>query len=142
MEKLIKAGHLKRCIREIEHEVESGQATDKIIVGMAALSESRPAINYILSGLSDDQYQSKRQQKKLLRAATVKALVNVVHTESRHEETKLVDDPISFPLVNPNRVIVPHYDALVLTLCINSFDVHRVQINSGSATELYSPSRR
>ena len=45
-------------------------------------------------------------------------------------------DPISFPPINPNRVIVLHYDALVLTLCISSFDVHRLLVDSGSATDL------
>ena len=68
--------------------------------------------------------------------AIVKARVNVVHTKSRHEETKPVDGLISFPPVNSNRVIVPHYDALVLTLCINGFDVHRVLIDHGNATNL------
>ena len=101
-----------------------------------ALLESRLAINYILGGLFDNQYQSKRQQKKLLRAAIIKARVNAVHMENRHEETKLVDDPISFPPVNPNKVIVPHYDALVLTLCINGFDVHKVLIDPGNAENL------
>ena len=68
----------------------------------------------------DDLYQSKRQQKKFIRAALVKARVNVVHIESS-QEAKPIDDPISFALINPNRVIVPHYDALVLTLFINGF---------------------
>ena len=31
---------------------------------------------------------------------------------------------------------MPHYDILVLTLCINGFDVHRVLINPGSAADL------
>ena len=31
---------------------------------------------------------------------------------------------------------MPHYDALVLTLCINGFDVHRVLIDLSSATDL------
>ena len=31
---------------------------------------------------------------------------------------------------------MPHYDALVLTLCINGFDVHRVLVDPGSATNL------
>ena len=56
--------------------------------------------------------------------------------EGRHEETKPIEDPISFPSVNPNNVIVPHYDALVLTLCINDFDVHKVLIDPGSAADL------
>ena len=65
-----------------------------------------------------------------------KASVNAVHTRGSREETKPIDSPISFPLVNPNRVIVPHYDALVLTLCINCFDVHKVLVDPGSATDL------
>ena len=48
----------------------------------------------------------------------------------------MIDGFISFPLVNPNRVIVPHYDTLVLTLCISGFDVHRVLVDPGSATDL------
>ena len=71
-----------------------------------------------------------------MRAATVKARVNAIYAEGRHEETKPIDDHISFPYVNPNRIIVPHYDALVLTLCIIDFDVHRVLVDLGSATDL------
>ena len=56
--------------------------------------------------------------------------------EGNHEETKPIDGPISFPPVNSNRIIVPHYDALVLTLCINGFDVYRVLVDLGSATDL------
>ena len=56
--------------------------------------------------------------------------------KGRHEETKPIDDPISFPPVNPKRVIVPHYDALVLTLYINGFDVHKVLIDHGSTEDL------
>ena len=89
-----------------------------------------------MGGSFDDQYQSKRQQKKLMREATVKARVNAVHTSGSREETKLIDGPISFPPVNSNRVIVAHYDALVLTLCINGFDVHMVWVDPGRATDL------
>ena len=52
------------------------------------------------------------------------------------EETKPIDSPISFPPVNPNRVIMAHYDALVLTLCISGFDLHRVLVDPSSATNL------
>ena len=31
---------------------------------------------------------------------------------------------------------MPHYDALVLTLCINGFDVNRVLVDQGSAIDL------
>ena len=56
--------------------------------------------------------------------------MNVVHTESSHGEAKPIDGAISVPSV------VPHYDALVLTLYINGFDVHRVLVDPGSATDL------
>ena len=59
MEKLIKVGHLRRYVKEVDHIEESGQAADRITVGTVIPSESKPAINYILGGSSDDQYQSK-----------------------------------------------------------------------------------
>ena len=31
---------------------------------------------------------------------------------------------------------MPHYDALVLTLCINGFDVHRVLVDPGNAVDI------
>ena len=62
--------------------------------------------------------------------------MNVVHTKSIQREAEPIDGPISFPSVNPNKVIVPHYDALVLTLYINGFYVHRVLVDPGSATDL------
>ena len=89
-----------------------------------------------MGGPADDQYQSKRQQKRLVIAATVKAKVNADHTESSQGEVEPIDGPISFPLVNPNRVIVPHYNALVLTLCINGFDVHKVLVDPSNVADL------
>ena len=109
---------------------------ERITVGVTALTESRPIINYILGGSSDDQYQLKHQQKKLLRATTIKARVNAIHAEGRLEETKPIDGPISFLLVKSNRIIVPHFDALVLTLCTSGFDVHKVLVDPGSTTNL------
>ena len=136
VERLIKVGHLRRYVREVNHEVESTPTADIITAGAAAPSKFKPAINFILGGPFYDQYQSKRQQKKLLRATTVKAWVSAIHTGSSREETKLIYGPISFSPVNQNRVIVPHYHARVLTLCINVFDVHRVLVDPGSATDL------
>ena len=62
--------------------------------------------------------------------------MNAVHTSGSREETKPIDSPISFPPVNPNRVIVPHYDALILTHCIKGFDVHKVLVDPGSVADL------
>ena len=72
-----------------------------------------------------------------MRAATFKAQINAIHMEGKHKETKQIDSPISFPPDNSNKVIVPHYDALVLTLCINGFDVHKVLIDPGNAADLF-----
>ena len=54
VEKLIKVGHLRRYIREIDHRVELEQATDRVTAVAVASSESKPAINYILGGPFDD----------------------------------------------------------------------------------------
>ena len=79
MERLIKAGHLRKYIRGVDHGEEFSPIAERITAGVAVTSESRPTINYILGGQFDDKYQSQRQQKKLLRADTVKAWVNTVH---------------------------------------------------------------
>ena len=72
----------------------------------------------------------------MLRAASVKARVNTVSARENTTVAQPIDDPISFPPVNPTRGITPHYDALVLTVCINGFDVHRVLVDPGNATDL------
>ena len=72
----------------------------------------------------------------MLRAASVRARINTIIDQGSTPAVQPVDGPISFPPVNPTWVITPHYDALVLTVCINSFDVHRVLIDPGSAADL------
>ena len=61
VEKLIKVRHLSRYVKEGDHGEESGQAMDRITTGATIPIESRPAINYILGGPSNDQYKSKPQ---------------------------------------------------------------------------------
>ena len=135
MERLIKARHLIKYVMEVNRGAESRPPVDRITANTTVPLESKQTINYILRGPSDDQYQLKRQQKKLLRVAKIKAQVNAIHMVGSREETKPIDGLISFPLVNPNKLIVPHYDALVLTLCISSFDVHRMLVDPSSAAD-------
>ena len=72
----------------------------------------------------------------MLRATLVRARVNTVNAQENITAVQPVDGPISFPPINPTQVITPHYDALVLTIGINSFDVHRVLVDLDSATDL------
>ena len=72
----------------------------------------------------------------MLRVASVRARINTINTLESGAAIQPVDGPISFRLINSTRVITPHYDALVLTLCINNFDVHKILVDPGSATDL------
>ena len=76
----------------------------------------------------------------MLWATSVRTQVNTVSNRGEITAVLPVDGHISFPPINPTRVITPHYDALVLTVCINSFDLHRVLVDPGSAADfLYLP---
>ena len=72
----------------------------------------------------------------MLRAASVKARVNTISTLESSTTVQPIDGPISFPPINPAQVITPYYDVLILTLCINNFDVHKVLVDPTSTTEL------
>ena len=136
MERLIKADHLRRYVRETVCGAEAAPAVERITASVELLLEPRPTINYILGGLVDDQYQSKRQKRRLLRAATTRAWVNTIHVPDSSRVIQQIDGPISFPPINPSRVITPHHDALVLTSCINDFDVHRELVDPDNAADL------
>ena len=62
--------------------------------------------------------------------------MNTISTLESSTTIQPIDGPISFPPINPARVITPHFDALILTLCINNFDVHRVLVDTGSVVKL------
>ena len=65
--------------------------------------------------------------------------MNTISTPDNSRAIQLIDSPISFPPINLSRVITLHHDALVLTLCINHFDVHRVLVDLGSVADLLQP---
>ena len=62
--------------------------------------------------------------------------MNTTSAPDNSKSIQPVDGPIFFPPINLSKVITPHHDALFLTLCINHFDVHRVLVEPGSATDL------
>ena len=126
MERLIRVGHLRRYVQETVRGAEAVPTVERIAANAEILPEPRPIINYILGGPVDDQYQSKRQKRRLFPVATSWARVKTIYIPDNIRAIHSIDGHISFPTVYPFRVITPHHDALVLTLCINDFDVHRV----------------
>ena len=136
VERLIRAGQLRRYVRETVRRAEVTPAVERIAASVELLPKPRPTINYILGGPVDNQYQSKRQKRRLLRATIARARVNPIHVLDSSRAIQPIDDPISFPSVNPSKVITPHHDALVLTLCINDFDVLRVLVDPSSVANL------
>ena len=136
VEKLIHSGHLRRYLREPTRRTTAAPTADKAVVDIKHASEPRPTINFILGGPADSQYQSKKHRRRMLRAASVRARVNTVSDQGEVTAVLPADDPIFFPPINPMRVITPHYNTLILTICINSFDVHRVLVDPGSAADL------
>ena len=126
----------QKVYSEPTHGTETAPAADKAIASTEHPLESRPTINFVLGGPIDDQYWSKRQRQKMLRAALVRARVNTISTPENSIAVHQIDGLISFPPINLARVITPHYDAIILTLCINNFDVHKVLVDLGSAIEL------
>ena len=136
VEKLIRAGHLKRYLREQNRGATVAPTADRAISEIEHASRPRPTINFIPGGPADSQYQSKKQQRRMLRTASIRAKVNTINDRGDVPTVLPVDDPISFPPINPTRVIKPHYDTLVLTVCITNFDVHMVLVDPGSAADL------
>ena len=136
IEMMIRTGHLRRFLREPSRGATTTPTSDRAVVEIQHAPDPRPTINFILGRPANNEYQSRKQRRKMLWAASVRARTNTIIDQGSTPKVQPVDDPISFPHVNPTRVITPHYDALVLTVCINGFDVHRVLIDLGSAADL------
>ena len=136
VEKLIRAGHHRRYLREPTPGAATATTVGGVVVEIEHAPGPRSTINFILGGPADNQYQSKKQRRRMLWTASVRARVKTISDRGDVLVVLPLDDPISFPPINPTRVITPHYDVLVLTVCINSFDVHRVLVDPGSAADL------
>ena len=61
---------------------------------------------------------------------------DTINTPYNSEAIQPINGPISFPPINPSKVITPLHNALVLTLCINNFNVHRVFVDPSSDVDL------
>ena len=135
--RLIQARHLRRFIREPTRTAEIAPASNRVVVAAEHSLGPRPTINFILGGPVDDQYQSKRQRRKMLLAASIRARINTINIPECSTALQPIDGLVSFPPIDLTRIITPNYDALVLTLCINNFDVHRVLVDPGNAAKLF-----
>ena len=125
VEKLIRGCHLRRYLREPTRGAVAATTNGGAVAEIEHAPKPRSTNNFILGGPADNQYQYKKQRRRMLRIASVRARVNTISDRGDVLAVLPLDSPISFPPINPTRVITPHYDALVLTVCINSFDVHR-----------------
>ena len=73
----------------------------------------------------------------MLRAASIRVRINTINTLESSTTLQQINGLVSFPPIDPTRIITPHHDALVLTLGTNNFDVHRVLVDPGSVAELF-----
>ena len=108
IERLIRAGHLRRYLREPSRGATATPTSDRAVVEIQHAPEPRPTINFILGGPADNEYQSKKQRRRMLRTALVRARINTVIDQGSTPTIQPVDGPISFPPVNPTRVITSH----------------------------------
>ena len=100
VEKLIKAGHLRRYIRETVCGDEATPVVERIAASAELPPKPRPTINYKLGGPADNRYQSTSQKKRLLSATIVRARVNTIHVPDSSRAVQPFDVPISFPPFN------------------------------------------
>ena len=73
IEKLIRVGHLRQYLRGPTSGALAIPVTDRAVAEIEHASEPRPTINFILGGPADNQYQSKKQRRRTLRTALVRA---------------------------------------------------------------------
>ena len=134
MEKLIKAKYLKQYVRTTRKQRE---ATPKAIVQAPASPKApKVIINYIHEGLIDDKHSSRRQRRRLLYATSVRERINSVQHTFVERSVHPVDNTITFPPINVNRVLQLHEDALILTLGVSGFDVLKIIVDSSSLDDL------
>lgn len=126
VKKLIKVRHLKQYVEIVGgHEEITCKALERTFASHVA---HQAVINYIYVGPIDDKYHSKRERRRMLHVAIVREWVNTIQCTFTVENVRPVDGPTTFLPINPNRVILLHNNALVLTLGLDRFYVIRILI--------------
>ena len=103
VEKLIRAGHLRRYLRGPTSGAPAIPATDRVVEKIEHAPEPRPTINFILGGPADSQYKTKKQRRRTLRTTSIRARINAISHQGSAPAAQPVDGPISFPPINPAR---------------------------------------
>ncbi|XP_034680445.1 uncharacterized protein LOC117910483 [Vitis riparia] len=70
----------------------------------------------------------------------VRERVNSIRPGITEGGPRLIDGTITFPPVDPTRILRPHRDALILSLGMDKFDVRRILIDPGSSADLVQAS--
>ena len=134
VEKLIRAGYLKQYVHleEKRGEVARNPATTT----SPTSATPRAIINYINGGPIDEEYNSKWKRQRQFWAASIRERASSIQPGLADEGMSPIDGVITFPPVDPNRVLQPHQDALILTLGIDDFDVRQILVDPGSSADL------
>lgn len=66
----------------------------------------------------------------------IRERVSIVHCTFINESIRSIDGLITFPPIDSNRVILPHEDALVLSLGVGGFDICRILVDPGNSANL------
>ena len=129
VEKLVKVGHLKQYIHS---EGKCGETSQ----GLAAAAPTTSVAPRSHGGPLDEEYSSKQKRKRLLWVASIWEQVSSIRPGLTNRGTRPIDGVITFPPVDPNWILQPHRDALILTLGISDFDVRRIVVDPSSSTDL------
>ncbi|XP_034697355.1 uncharacterized protein LOC117923243 [Vitis riparia] len=138
VERLIKAGHLRQYLRSDARERDASRSHNSGAPAVPAAPKA--VINYINGGPSNEELNSKRKRQKLLREVMVRERVNSIRPGITEGGPRPIDGTITFPPVDPTRILRPHRDALILSLRIDKFDVRRILIDPGSSADLVQAS--
>ena len=94
VEKLIRADHLRRYLRELTRGAAAATTTGGAVAEIEQAPRPQPTINFILGGPADNQYQSKKQRRRMLRTASVRARVNTISDRGDVPTVMPMDGPI------------------------------------------------
>ena len=121
VEKLIKVRHLKQYV----HNKQAKKDGTKSSSAQAPASSIAPKaiINYIHGSPIDDKHNFRRKRQRFFRMATVREQISPLQHIFTKGSVHLINNTITFPSTDVNRVLQSHEDTLILTLGVGGFKV-------------------